>query len=236
MNPLVTNLLQLQKLDNEINDMHLQIDAIISRLNPLKKELTRIENELASLKKDIEEKELERKRLEIDIGKREEDIKKYQSQLYSIKTQKEYDALEHEIANLKNLNSNDEDKVLEIYEILDSNRKRVTELKELKTKKDEELIKIKDQIDEQVGMKKNLLSEKDSERERIRKEIPDNYLIIYDRIFSKFPGDVLTNIKNNMCMGCRITLPPRLQQEIQSSEKIIFCESCSRILYPTEDE
>lgn len=235
LNPLIIKLRELQRLDNEINEINLQIDATISRLNPLKKEIKRIEDELASLKKEIEDNELQRKRLEIEIGKKEEDIKKYQSQLYNVKTQKEYDALEHEITNLKNLNSNDEDKVLEIYEILDSDKKKVTKLKELKVKKDEELGKITNETTLQVSSKKDVLSQKESERKTARKSVPDNYLTIYDRIYSRFPGDVLTNIKNNMCMGCRISLPPQLQQEIYSEEKIIFCESCSRILSPTDE-
>jgi len=235
LNPLIIKLLELQRLDNEINEINLQIDATLSRLTPLKKEIKRIEDELVFLKKEIEEKELQRKRLEIEIGKREEDMKKYQSQLYNVKTQKEYDALEHEITNLKNLNSNDEDSVLAIYEILDSDKKKVSELKELKVKKDDELGRISNEINLQVSSKKDVISQKELERKTVRKSVPDNYLTIYDRIYSRFPGDVLTNIKNNMCMGCRITLPPRLQQEIYSEEKIIFCESCSRILSSAEE-
>ncbi len=235
MNTLVKKLYTLQELDNEITEYQLQIEATLSRLNPIKKEINKTEEDLKSLKISIEEKELERKRLEIEIGKREADIQKYQGQLYGVKTQKEYDALEHEIANLKELNSADEDKVLEIYENLDSDKKQITELNALKTGKEEESKKIQKEIDTDIGAKEETLNQKKSEREKLREEIPDNYLTIYDRIYSKFPGDVLTTIKNNMCMGCRITLPPQVQQEINSSEKVVFCESCSRILYPSEE-
>lgn len=42
-------------------------------------------------------------------------------------------------------------------------------------------------------------------------------------------------VKNNICTGCNMRVPTYLNKILKSKEEVIFCESCGRILYYTEN-
>ncbi|MDD5756941.1 MAG: C4-type zinc ribbon domain-containing protein [bacterium] len=38
-------------------------------------------------------------------------------------------------------------------------------------------------------------------------------------------------MKNNSCGGCHMTLPPQVVNEVRKLDRLVLCESCSRILF-----
>ena len=53
----------------------------------------------------------------------------------------------------------------------------------------------------------------------------------FEKIVRKKEGLGIVSIKNSVCMGCNMILPPQFVNDVRREEKIIFCPNCSRILY-----
>ena len=50
-------------------------------------------------------------------------------------------------------------------------------------------------------------------------------------IFSRRGGLAVVEIREGICQGCRMRVPPQLFNEIQRNEQVILCPSCQRMLY-----
>jgi len=53
----------------------------------------------------------------------------------------------------------------------------------------------------------------------------------YEMIFSRRGGLAVVEIREGICQGCRMRVPPQLFNEIQRNEQVILCPSCQRMLY-----
>ena len=69
-------------------------------------------------------------------------------------------------------------------------------------------------------------------REVVFKTLPTQMATIYNRLAQRSrDGIAVAEVKNGSCSACFMKLRPHLMVEIKMSDKIITCESCTRILY-----
>ena len=107
---------QLQLLDKEIYDLNeeqinipLQIDALTGKVDEQTVHVKEAEERSQEVKMSLHKKELE-------LKEKEETIQKYEGQLFQIKTNKEYTALQGEINNLKADNSILEEDIIKMLD------------------------------------------------------------------------------------------------------------------------
>ncbi|MGH7822945.1 MAG: zinc ribbon domain-containing protein [Candidatus Binatia bacterium] len=53
----------------------------------------------------------------------------------------------------------------------------------------------------------------------------------YEQIFSRRGGLAVVEVREGICQGCRMRVPPQLYDEIQRNQQVILCPSCQRMLY-----
>jgi hypothetical protein len=164
-----------------------------------------------------------------------EKIKKFESKLYEVKTNKEYQALLKEIETAKQTNDKEEEEIIEIMV-------KVEDLKK-DFESTSKLLKEKEKVAE--AEKKKLLSEMDSIDRTIvdLKQQRDNLLSVVDKtlretysmLISRRGGTAVVNVKNGVCLGCFMNIPPQLFIEVTKNSRLILCPSCNRIFYFTEE-
>ena len=132
---LLINLRELQVIDAEIFDLKKQIAEIPVKLKSLDAELESAASKVKKEEEELKRLQLERKNKEMDLGEKENTIKKYQAQLYQVKTNAEYTALEKEIGGLRADNSVLEEGILEILDEIEAAEKKVAEEKRCWRKK-----------------------------------------------------------------------------------------------------
>src|SRR3989338_8624390 len=112
-------LIKLQAVDSRLYRLRREREAKPKLIEEL--EVRRDQEQVAV--KNIEEKikalQLRRKEKEIDLQEKEANVKKLQFQLFQIKTNKEYQTMQHEIEGLKADNSRLEDEILLMMEEAD---------------------------------------------------------------------------------------------------------------------
>ncbi|MFH1857945.1 MAG: C4-type zinc ribbon domain-containing protein [Candidatus Omnitrophota bacterium] len=222
---------QLQELD-------LRIYALerTKREKPLELEVFRKKRdaERQSLKdeeKQVTELQVQRKNKEIDLESKEGVIKKYQIQLYQVKTNKEYQSLQKEIETLKADNSVLEEDILKVMDQIDRKKGELARRKETLTAMEAELAREEDRIGREIADIEKELLLLGEKRQGVVPALNPKLYSRYDRILIAKEGLALVPVKGHSCGGCHIHLPPQVINEVQLQEKIIICENCSRILY-----
>ncbi len=228
----IEKLIKLQEIDNEIFEKQAEINLFFQKEKELNKKIENKEKEIKELKEDLKKLQLDKKEKELEIKSYEEEIKKLNKKIDEVKTNKEYEALLIEIANMKKKISEIEDEVLILMEKEDEFLKKEKLLLEEKEKVKNEVLKnIENEKNKTEALKKEIEKKKE-ERELIVKETPYEFYILYEKIRkSKKNNIAIVQVENGICGGCYISLPTYIVEMVKKKEKIVQCENCSRILY-----
>ena len=228
-------LIRLQALDAQLYRLRKEREA-----KPrLIEELEARKNEEQAAVKGIEEKikanQLKRKQKEMDLQTKEESVKKLSTQLYQIKTNKEYQTMQHEIEGHKADNSLLEDEILAIMEEADILSKELVKERELFAEAEKRLNEDSKKIEGEIAVIDNEIANFESQRKELTAQVDKKVLSQYEKVLANREGMALVPVKNHACQGCFINLPPQVINEIRMKDKITVCESCARILYIEND-
>ena len=232
--PITQNLDVLKKaqqMDSEIHHAYILLGDIPLERAQLKSDLELENIRLNELEKSVKDIQLKLKEKELELSQKEMQIKKLDGQLSQVKTNKEYGALQQEIASLKADNSLLEEGIIHILDEVDA-------AKEETRKEKEKLASVtksfQDRDNEMAGQEKTLqgrLTDLKKQREESVAQLPPELGELYSRIALKKQGLALAVVSGEVCAACQMKLRPQLLNEIRLGEQIIVCENCSRILY-----
>lgn len=156
--------------------------------------------------------------------------KKYENQLYAVKTNKEYDAVTTEIeATILEIDQT-ETTILEAIEEEEKLQKEVAG-------HDERLASLRHEYNEQQEILAKREAENSSavqsltaQREQLIVKLRRPVLNAYQRILNGKDGLAVVPITRGACGGCLTRIPPQRVMEVREMNQIFYCESCGRIL------
>jgi hypothetical protein len=223
-------LMQLQKIELRIMRIDKERKQLQSRRTSLSEKLTSNQRKLSQYREKLKEVELLRRQRELELKSEVEKVKRWEKRLPEVKNSKEYQALVREIASTKKSNSELEDEVLklmeqgeEIQQNISSLQRQVDSLKEQFGKEDESIARqiedLKQQIENEESLKRNASS-----------GIDPSLLSKYETISKRRNGIAITPVKDCMCLGCNMKIPPQIYNEVQKFTSIQFCPMCNRII------
>lgn len=231
----LTSLTGLQTVDTEIYVLRKEKEAKPQELKVLEALFEEKKQGLANIEKSVLDLQKQKKEKELELATKEESAKKLQGQLYSLKTNKEYQTMLQQIEDAKADASVIEDKILEVMERIDQ-AKVETEKEKEKLKTEEKTFQEQEKVVE-VRIKEidERLSQLESQRKQIIPGIDPKILVQYERILANRDGLAITTAKDNSCQGCNMYVPPQVINLIKMYEEIVTCEVCNRILYIAEE-
>ncbi|MDO9464184.1 MAG: C4-type zinc ribbon domain-containing protein [bacterium] len=219
---------QIKNLDTEIKRIPKEMDAHYRSFKAKKDELAVLESEFVEIQKN-------RKLKEVELDSGTEAIKKYKTQQYSVKTNKEYTSLQHEIEQIQEKNSILEDEILSLMEQSDvaheNIEKKAEEIKLENGKLEQEEQDNKKKVD-QIEQE---LQKRQEDRKNLVSAISDAIVAKYERIRDLKNGVGIVNISDGTCGGCHMELPPQIINNTKAGNGVAVCERCSRILYIKEN-
>ena len=180
-------------------------------------------------------------RLELDLKTQEGKIEKLNIQLNTVKTNKEYSTLQHEIAVHKADASHIEDQMLALMDEMDGfeagrdDRRSELAARETRLREMEEHAKSESAA---IDTKADALRRERAER---LTGISDETKLIYERLMATRDGRAMvraTRLTGDMrsCSGCYMRLTSNSTSILMSGEILVRCNSCGRILYIDDDE
>ena len=224
-------LIELQKLDGEIHHLRRELRAKPEETARLKQEHQTRSKILQEAESRSKASEVKRNQMETELGQKEEQIKKLQGQLFQVKTNKEYSALQKEIEGFKADRSVLEEEILKRMEEVDQTKSRVAAEKQLLKAEEEKLnVRLKE-IEGESRQIEARIQELQQQRGAVTPRVDPPVLAQYERILERRDGMALVPVRGNACGGCFMGLPPQLINEVQLSTRLVPCESCARILY-----
>ncbi len=222
---------KLQMVERNIEEAQKDKRAYPLELERLEGLLKSLEDKKEEKKRRIEELERERRTKEGELELEKERIKRSQLRLLEVKTNKEYQALLKEIEWAKELNSQGEEVVIKILEEIDQLNDDYKYVKERAEKErggiEGDIEKAKEQM---VQVEKDIAKWRET-NEEIIKELDPRLLKRYNTIKEKRDGIAIVLVKNEVCQGCYVNIPPQIYNEVQKNLEIILCPNCNRILY-----
>lgn len=224
-------LIKLQVLDAQLYRLRKERESKPKLIEELEAQRNQEQTAVKNLEEKIKALHLKRKEKEIDLQEKEENVKKLQLQLYQIKTNKEYQAMQHEMEGLKADNSRLEDEILLMMEEADKLGQELTKEKGLYAEAEKRLAEDRKKIEEEIVNIENEIADLESQRKELSGMVYKDVLSKYEKILVNRDGLALVPVKSHACQGCFINLPPQVINEIKMKDKIIICENCARILY-----
>lgn len=216
------------------------------RLKTLKNDLDKLPGELEYMDKKIfEEKEsirmameewktLESKNnsLEKDILSHRDQIARQRNRQLEVKKNEEYQALEHEIANLESKIDELESEQIETLDKIDDARE-TAEVAEKKIA--QRVIELEKEREERVAFGKQAEIDVQSLETQIvetREEVEPDFLSVYDRvskIVSRPP--YMAPLEDQKCSGCHLRVSNDVVSSVLVEKKLTQCDQCGRIVY-----
>jgi hypothetical protein len=224
------HLIDLQKVDSSIFQIEKEKEEIAKKIR-LEEERIRLKE--ADFQKKTKEYELILRDLrskERKLQKAESDLEHFQGRLYEIKTQKEMKALDHEIEIVKAEKARLEDKILDLMERSEELSKEVKAQGEDLDKGREELLCKKKSFERELANHSRELERLKEKRGHLIGVINENLLSYYDKLLKNKDHLAVVPVRDEVCQGCFITIPPQVVNEIKECFRLITCENCLRIL------
>lgn len=223
-------LIDLQEVDNRLDELLEDRGDLPSIVNELEEKLQKNKEDHNNFEEEIKSAKLRVKELELLIGEAKEKLKKYNDQLYQVKTNKEYDAITTEIETVQESQKEFDNELKSVNKQIEEKMAAQTELegqiaaieKDLAENRVELDASLEETAEEEEGLNKN--------RKKIIKNLSQNVLHTYEKIRKAREGKGIAILRNGNCGGCFSYIPPQKIVEIRKMKKIFECEACGRIL------
>ena len=232
MREQIEDLVKLQQIETETVRIKSALNDVSKRLDDLDSGVKSFEKTIEAQERIINELKKQYRDHESDIQLNLEKEQKIQAKLRSVKNNKEYQALLKEVEDVRGKNSKIEDEMIEFLDLMDTTEKIIA------TKKDE-YINIferakseKENIKERAEIRKKRLAELDVETMEVSKLVAPELLKRYFIIKEQTPGGLaVVLVKDAVCHGCNVNIPPQLYNELFRCDSLRFCPNCQRIIY-----
>jgi len=230
----IISLVRLQELDTDIYSLNSEKISKPQEVKALEAIFEAKKQGLAELEKKSLEIQKHRKEKELELASNAEAVKKLQGQLYSLKTNKEFQAMQQQIADTKADGSVIEEQILISFDESDKLKTQVDQENQKLKNEEKVFAEAKKKVDDRIKEIDSRLSQLDAQRKQVIPDISAKMLADYERILHSRDGLAITAVKDNSCGGCHMSLPPQVINLIKMYEHIITCEMCNRILYIKE--
>jgi hypothetical protein len=231
MHPDLKLAVELQAVDKEIARLSAEIAYLPRHIQEIESKLAGAQRQLEADRQSLAQNQRERRKLEGDIPPVQQKISKYKGQVFEVKTNEQYRALQHEIefneAEIRKI----EDQILERMVAAEELEGRVKTAEKQLGAERAVAEKEKAEASARTQADMQLLAEFERRRADYRGAMSADLVRAYDTLARTRKGVAVAEVRDGTCSECNVRLRPQAFQEVRSSDHISRCESCGRIQY-----
>jgi predicted nucleic acid-binding Zn-ribbon protein len=231
MHPDLQHLIQLQDLDlaadrarRRIAELPAAKQALDARLADKTAQVTRIKERIAA-------GQAARREVEKELAVVQGRLSKYKGQLMEVKTNKEYQAMQKEMATAEHDVRAHEDTLLEHMEQAET---LAAELKEAEAAlKAEQAVVARDHkvLEAESAEIEQELVRLTAARTEVIATLSRDVLALFERVAHGRKGVAVAEARDGLCTVCHVRLRPQVFNEVRRNDALHQCDSCSRFLY-----
>jgi predicted nucleic acid-binding Zn-ribbon protein len=220
----------MQQLDDQIAKKE-NLKAILPKeLTDLQMNVEDTRAAADAVKAKLDENSKVQKARENDIKTNKATADKYEAQLLTVKTNKEYKALNSEIAHLKEQNGKLDEGIIALMDEEANLRKEFQAADKLRIAAEKELEANEEKLRQRLAEVENDAEVLRKERNEMSNVLPKPLQKRYFLLIKTKGRKAVAFMENESCNGCGFKVRPQLAIEIRTGNKIHSCESCGRII------
>jgi uncharacterized protein len=231
MHPDLERVIALQRMDSSAHEADRRLNEVPERESAFELRLQVARDRVASAKERLGDNQNARRAIEKDVALQQGRLSKFRDQLMEVKTNREYQAMQHEIEIAQNEVKALEERVLERMIEAD-------DLASLLKHAESELAAEQKRIDADRRAMETENAELRASLERIAGEravlvaaLDKQVLAIFDLVARRRNGIAVAEARDGICTICHVRLRPQVFNTVRRNTEIIQCDSCQRILY-----
>jgi predicted nucleic acid-binding Zn-ribbon protein len=226
---------ELAGLDEREKKLRTRAEEVPLLIEETRKKMEDAQEEITGIRNDAEERKRIIRTLELEIQEMTEKLDKYSKQLLDIKTNKEFQSLQKEMADVERAIGEREDQLLETMDRLEECA-RLIESAEAKTKsaREQEENNLRE-LEKELQDTEVQLIEVSEKRKRAVERLSPQLREDYVKVRSHYAGDAIVAVSGGVCTGCYVNIPPNIVGELHAASRIIRCEQCGRFLYYSDE-
>ena len=224
-------LVALQRVDHEIFDIEQELKDAPQEVEALEKRFNDLEVQRVRLLDKISHIKEQEKRLNLEREEDAQRIKKRKSQMITLENGRDYHAMAREMDNMEKVNrSREEEKVLLIEEL---NRQDAAfqELDATYQAVKSDLEEKRNNLQARIDSANAVLDDLNRRREIASHDVPPPVFARYEFIRQRLTHPVIVGVKEGICSGCHIAIPPQTFIELQKGQQILSCPNCQRLIF-----
>jgi predicted nucleic acid-binding Zn-ribbon protein len=232
MSPDLDRLIKLQQLESTIDDARRKIAAHPQRLADADGRLNDAKQRVTDATERLKASQEARRGLEKDAAVYQGRISKFKDQQAAVKTNKEYQALGHEMETAARDLAAVEEKVLEQMMEADVIAADVKQAETALAKEQKEVDAEKAALAKELIGVEAALAQASEARAALVAQTDPRLLAIFEQVAKARKGiAICAATRDGLCSACHVRLRPQVFQEVRRNDAIIQCFSCKRILY-----
>ncbi len=231
MLPDLEHLITLQRIQNAATTARARISELPSHIAQLDARLGETSEEVVNARRRFDELKADRQAREKEVAIVQTRLSRFREQLMEVKTNREYQALQVEIAGGEAEVTRLEDVILE--RMLDGDE-LAAEVARAEVRLAEQRAAIeaeRAELEREQAEVAQRLEELEAERRQQVGVLAPHLLTLFENVAKQRNGVAVVEARDGRCAWCQVRLRPQLYNNIRLNESLIQCESCQRILY-----
>ena len=221
---------ELADMDAEVKSLEEQLGAERGVLNALKESLKKLDERLQIDRLTVTAADKQRNDLHIDIRTMTQQIEHSREKLNRSRTERETNAAQRELEELRKLVRDREDEITRLDESNAAVRTAVETTEAEHKRISAELAAKEGEIRAKVTKLEADRNQRGGGRDAIVKRLPVILYRRYEQLRGK-RGTAIAQTSDGTCNKCNMSLPPQLYHRLRREPLIEQCPSCNRIIY-----
>ena len=177
------------------------------------------------------ENQATRRAADRELGIQQGRLTKFKDQLMEVKTNKEYTAMQHEIATAQAGVGTFEDQILTLMMEADELAAAIKAADAALASEEAKAKTIRADVESERTRLESELAALATARTTVEAGMAGEHVSLFVDTAAKRKGIAVSAIRDGHCHACQVRLRPQLIMEVRKGDQIFQCDSCKRILY-----
>lgn len=230
----IRQLVELQKIDDAIFAVRQDLERAPRELEDLQQRFDASNAQRERVLEKLNHLQEQQKRLDFEIEDDSARIKKSKNKLMQVENQREHHAMMREMDSIEKVIRSREEEKMALMEELQLQNEKLAQIDLTHTGLQAELEVRRDSLEEKLSACRTRLAELEQKREAASSAIPHPVFVRYEFIRKRLEHPVIVAVKEGICTGCHIAVPPQSYIELQRGQQILSCPNCQRLIFWNE--
>ena len=227
----IKRLIELQNIDSQLMELEDILGDLPKKVDELILEEKQAIKSIKDGKQRIKEIQLDLNKMELHVKEDNQKIDHLKDQMFTVTTNKQYDAFMQEIDHLKEQLDKDETVNIELMEEKDTLEEQIKNQEKNVESVSTNLLNRRKSLETMLQESSKQKKQLENDRNELVKSIEPQIIKRYDLVRKARRGTAVVPILGESCSGCGAVVPPQKIAEIKSDKTPYTCDECSRFLF-----